>query len=260
VIDLNCHALPGREGDGPADEAESIALLSALAQEGVEVAAITPYLAQGTPADDLNAIRDELTSLRKAASAAGVPGLIPGAELDLGWALSATDDALKRASLGGLGSTLLVRSPLRGATLDFDDMLLNLTLRGYRVVLAHPESNRGYQDHPRRLARLLREGVLVQIDAGSLNADEKSRARRMALALLHEGGAHVIASNAHGARSGPPGLAAAVEVAEEIAGARARWMVTDAPAAILAGAALPPAPESGGRVRSLFRRGQRHED
>jgi protein-tyrosine phosphatase len=254
VIDLNCHALPGREENGPADESESVEVLRALGEEGVEVAAITPYLPQGAPAEELATIREQLTSLRKAASEAGIPGLIPGAELDLGWALSAGEDDLKRGSLGGLGSTLLIRSPARGSTLDFDDMLLNVTLRGYRVVLAHPESNRGYQDHPRRLGRLLREGVLVQIDAGSLNADEKSRARRMALALLQEDGAHVIASNAHSVRSGPPGLAAAVAVAEEVAGARAHWMVNDAPAAILAGAALPAPPQSRANLRGLFRR------
>jgi protein-tyrosine phosphatase len=172
----------------------------------------------------------------------------------LGWALSAREEDLRNASLGGLGHTLLIRAPSRGTTLDFDDMLLNVSLRGYRLVLAHPERNRGYQDQPRRLGRLLREGVLVQIDAGSLNAEEKSRSRRMAMALLHEQAAHVIASNAGGGQPGAPGLAHAVEVAEAVAGPRAHWMVNDAPAAILAGADLPPAPESRAGLKGLLRR------
>jgi hypothetical protein len=40
----------------------------------------------------------------------------------------------------------------------------------------------------------------------------------------------------------PPRLSAGVAAASKVAPARAEWMVTDAPAAILAGEPLPPPP------------------
>jgi protein-tyrosine phosphatase len=253
LIDLHCHPLAA--GDGPADQAESIELLRALGAEGVEVAAVTPYVAGGAPADAIARIKDDVAALREAARGGGVPALIPGAELELGWALAASEEQLRGATYGQLGKTLLVRAPDRGTTADFDDMLLNLSLRGFRVVLAHPERNRSYQDQPVRLGRLVREGVVVQIDAASILAGDGSRARRMAVALLHEGAAHVIASNAHTMRTGPPRFAEAVQVAEQIAGPRARWMVNDAPAAILAGAELPAPPATAARRRGIRRTG-----
>jgi protein-tyrosine phosphatase len=253
LIDLHCHVLPG-DDDGPADEAESAELLLALASDGVDVAAVTPYVPAGASKDVGAEIRDRVAELRKSTRGPGVPALIPGAELELGWALSATEEQLRSVTYGHLGNTLLVRSPYRGTTEDFDDILLNLTLRGFRVLLAHPECNRAYQDQPMRLGRLVHHGVLIQVNAGSLLAEEGSRARRMALALLQEDAAHVIASNARALRPSPPRLADAVRAAEAVCGPRARWMVSDVPAAILGAADLPPAPRGTAPRRGLLGR------
>jgi tyrosine-protein phosphatase YwqE len=64
----------------------------------------------------------------------------------------------------------------------------------------------------------------------------------MAEAMVREGVAHVIASDSHGADITRAPLSAGVTAAEAIDRGRARWMVTDAPAAILAGEPLPPPP------------------
>ena len=242
MIDLHCHALPDGE-DGPADEAEGLELLRRLGADGVDTVAITPYIRDGEPPEKAAQTRERIAALRAAARGdSAMPALLPGAEVDLGWAQDAPEDALRQATYGALGKTLLIRTPPHDVARSFDDDLVNLTMRGYRIVLAHPEHSASYQAAPARLARLVAAGLLIQIAAPSLMAARGDRSGRLARALLQESMAHVIASNAHGLGGDGPRLADAVKIAENAVGARARWMVTDAPAAILAGAALPPAP------------------
>jgi protein-tyrosine phosphatase len=85
----------------------------------------------------------------------------------------------------------------------------------------------------------------VQVTASSLTAGPRSRSCTLAHALIAEGRAHVIAGDLHSV-SGRAGLAEALETTDH---PRARWMVTDAPAAILAGEPLPPAPAAPAPAR-----------
>jgi protein-tyrosine phosphatase len=123
-------------------------------------------------------------------------------------------------------------------------------------VLAHPELNGAFQSDPERLRRLAQDGVLVQISARSLRPARRSRARELALQAVQEGFAHVLASDGHGADWRPPRLGAELADAQQrLPGLaeRLRWMTHDAPAAILAGEPLPPAPAvAAGRRRGRF--------
>ena len=111
-----------------------------------------------------------------------------------------------------------------------------------------------FQRDRQRLATLVEHGTLLQVTAVSLSSTERrSRSRRLALELVRHGLAHVIASDSHGGHIPRAGLKAGVEAAARIAPQRAEWMVTDAPAAILAGEPLPPAPSDGGGGRRLAR-------
>ena len=67
---------------------------------------------------------------------------------------------------------------------------------------------------------------------------------------MRDGHAHVLASDAHSGRQlRPPALGAGAAAAAELVGEeRARWLVEDAPAAILAGEPLPEAPPADGRA------------
>jgi hypothetical protein len=68
---------------------------------------------------------------------------------------------------------------------------------------------------------------------------------------VRNGFAHVLASDAHsGHQLRPPALGAGAAAAAELVGpARAKWLVEDAPTAILAGEPLPEAPPSEGVER-----------
>jgi protein-tyrosine phosphatase len=99
--------------------------------------------------------------------------------------------------------------------------------------------------------RLVEGDVLVQLTAGSVTGG--GRAGKLSARLIADGHAHVIAGDLHRAGGSRASVADAVA---SVAGERARWMATDAPAAILAGAPLPPAPPAAApsRKRSWLRR------
>jgi protein-tyrosine phosphatase len=243
VIDLHSHLLPGLD-DGPADEAGALALATEAAAGGVRVMAATPHLRADFPAVRPEELPERVATLRAAIARAGVElEVVSGGEIDVLWALRASDDALRGASYDARGSDLLVETPYGELPTMFEDMLFQIQVRGFRVLLAHPERNPSFQRDPDRLDELVERGTLLQLTAASLAAGSRSRAERLARRLVTRGRAHVIASDAHRAAGRRASLGEGVAAAERAAGGeRARWMVTEAPAAILAGRPLPDPP------------------
>lgn len=222
----------------------SVDLARAVAAEGTGVLAATPHCREDHPAVRPRELGERCAILndRLAADSVDVT-VVPAGEVDLLWAQSASDEDLRLVSYCQRGRDLLVETPYGPLAGTFEELLFRLAVRGYRLTLAHPERNPSFQQAPERLAALVHRGVLVQLTAMSLAfTRRRSRSRRLALAMLEEGFAHVIASDAHALSLRPPALADGVAAAARVVGARAEWMVTDAPEAILAGAPLPPAP------------------
>ncbi|MEJ7797196.1 MAG: CpsB/CapC family capsule biosynthesis tyrosine phosphatase [Solirubrobacteraceae bacterium] len=248
MIDLHAHVLPGID-DGPPNAEESLALLRVAALEGTRVIAATPHLRRDFPRVSVEDIADSCGRLQEQVPEEWDLRVVCGGEVDLGWAMRATDEHLRMASYGGHGTDLLIETPYGTSPRIFEPPLRRLMDKGYRVLLAHPELNPGLQESCERLEALVHLGVLVQITGASLLPDpRRSRRSRLARRLVKDGLAHVIASDAHssGPRR-PPGCVAAVEVARGIAPERADWMVTAVPAAILAGEPLPPMPYQADR-------------
>jgi protein-tyrosine phosphatase len=241
VIDLHTHVLPGID-DGARDLDEALALAAALADDGVETAVATPHLRADHPRVHATALAGRVAQLQREVDEVGIPlELCIGGEVDLAWAYRASDDDLRLVSFGERGSDLLIETPYGVLPPAFEGVLGALRAKGYRIVLAHPERNPTFKEEPGRLVRLVDDGLLVQVSADSLtDLPRRSRTRRLATRLVAEGLAHVIATDSHGAglrrRSV---LSEAVEAAERVAPGTARSLVTDVPAAILAGAPLP---------------------
>ncbi len=253
MIDLHAHVLPGID-DGPATIPEAVGVMAAAAAEGVTVLAATPHVRPDFPAvrpAELAARTAEL-----AATCTAPPTLVSGGEIDLAWAQDASDDDLAAASYGGRGHDLLIETPYGELPSGFEDLLFRITARGFRILLAHPERSPSLQSAPQRVRSLVEDGVLLQITAGALaSPNRRSRSRRLARELVREGVAHVIASDRHGLKFTRTNLREGVAAATTDAGARAMWMATEAPAAILAGDPLPPPPTPRARWRIPTRRG-----
>jgi protein-tyrosine phosphatase len=246
VIDLHFHILPGVD-DGPHDLPESLHLARAAQADGIQIVAATPHLREDHPRVRPQELARRCAGLNAAIADADIAlEVVPGGELDVLWAGEAGEDDLRLASYGGGGTDVLLETPYGPLAPSFEAAIQRLWSLGYRILLAHPERNRTFQQSPERLTALVRRGLLLQVTAGSLASSEpRSRSRALGRRLVELGMAHVLASDAHSARADfrPPNLAAGVAAVTAIAPERARWMVVDVPLAILAGAPLPPPPD-----------------
>lgn len=257
MLDLHCHLLPGID-DGPSDLEGSVRLAAELAAGGVRVVAATPHCRHDHPGVVPAELAGRCSQVAERLAAEGVDlRVVPAGEADLSWALDASDDDLRLVSYGQRGHDLLLEVPYVPLTSNFEAMIFSLTVKGLRVLLAHPERNPTLREHPERVAELVHRGALVQVTASSLaRSDRRSRTTAVARYLVREGLAHVIASDAHGpAAPNRASLAEGVAAAAGLVGERrARWMAEDTPAAILAGEPLPPAPAIREQRRGMLRR------
>ena len=237
VIDLHSHILP-RLDDGPERDADSLAMARLAAADGIDVIACTPHRTtryRTTPAQVTEAIAALQAQINEARL--GVR-LTSGMELTIEQAGLMDDETLRGASLGGGGRWLLIEMPFQGWPLDLPELLTALEVRGFSVLIAHPERASSVQAQPDRMRDVVGRGALVQITADSLTGENGPRPLRTAAHLLRAGFAHVIASDMHSPTWRAPGLSAGLDAAAKVLKTtpdEIRWMVDDVPRAIIEG-------------------------
>jgi protein-tyrosine phosphatase len=250
VVDLHTHVLPGLD-DGARHLEEAVAIVRAMAEDGTRIVAATPHVRDDYPTtpDQMEAA---LRLLRAAVDAAGVEiELRGGGEI----AISALDDldaaTLARFGLGGNPQLILLEMPYYGWPLSLSHQCERLLQSGIVPVLAHPERHPAVTDHTRELAQLIRSGVIVQLTAAAVDGRLGRSAASCTRLLLDLELAHMISSDAHSPGLREAGLSAA---AAEVGGDLGHWLTSAVPAALLAGAPLPPRPDAkrrsflGGRL------------
>jgi protein-tyrosine phosphatase len=244
VIDLHSHILPGLD-DGPTNADFSLAMARAAVDAGVQMMVATPHIRADfdVDPDDIEPLVDEMNAL---IAREGLPlRIVPGAEV--GWASvpDLDENALARLSLGS-GRFVLLESPYGRKPVDVEGAVEQLADRGFGAVLAHPERCPLFQRDPDRLARLVDDGVLCSITAGSMSGRFGANVQRFTIELLRRGLVHDVASDAHDHLHRPPGLTRGFDdLGGELPGIarHAPWYTVTAPVAILAGNPLPRRPE-----------------
>jgi len=248
MIDLHSHVLPAID-DGPRSLEGSLDILRAAAADGIERIAATPHVRDDWPTTPAQ-MEQALEQVRAAARRHEIPvDVLPGGELDLVYAAALDDDDVRRFGLGGNEQLLLLEFPYVGWPIGLRDQLFHFTVRGYTVVLAHPERNAEVHADPERLRELVDVGVFIQLTAASVEGRLGRRNAAAARALLDAELAHLIASDGHAPAIRAIGMSAA---AEAVGNAElATWLTHDVPAALLAGEKPPSRPAR--RRRRFFR-------
>ena len=255
MIDLHHHLLPGID-DGPATPSETLAAAERAAHDGVRTIAATPHVREDHPCVRPSELAERSQEVADGLARSGVPiSVVVGGEVDLSWAQAASDEALRLVSYAQRGTDLLVETPYGHLPSTFESLLFELQVRGYRILLAHPERNPTLQSDLARLEALVRRGILVQLSGEAIvPRGSGSRSAALAVELLERGLAHVIASDAHGANPRRAPLSKAVAAAKKRIGDAATDMVTTTPAAILAGDPISTAEEPRRPRRGRLRR------
>jgi protein-tyrosine phosphatase len=253
MIDLHSHILFDLD-DGALTLAESLAMAEIAARDGTQVIAATPH-GPGSSACrfyDPTEIRARVAKLNAALAAEHIPlEVVAGTEICYG---AGVIERLKRGELLTYGDSKSILLELAQNTLPpgLNNVIFNLQVAGFRIVLAHPERIVEVQQNPNLLLPLIERGVLMQITADALVGGQGERLRGTAETLLTHGMAHLIASDTHGvAPRRTPRLAPARERAAALVGAdAAAALVAATPAAVLHGQPIRiPTPRPVERAR-----------
>lgn len=241
-VDLHSHILPGYD-DGARDEADFIAMAEAAVRGGTAVMAATPHYDHDSPGLDPALIPAAVEGHARLLASRNIPlELVPGVEVRINAGLfkAAKDGGpLEVLGMGEGGSYMLVDLPLFDLPVATPEILFQVQLRGFTPILAHPERNRRLVDRPAVLRDLVDRGIVVQVNSGSLEGIYGKRARRMSRALVAEGVAGLVASDAHSPAGRGPDLSGAAGMIRRLAGeGAARVLLEENPRRVLNGAAL----------------------
>jgi protein-tyrosine phosphatase len=250
VIDLHSHILAGVD-DGARDRAESLAIARDAVADGITRIAATPHV-RGDYPTSADVMERLVVELRRELERERIPlEVLPGGELALMQALELPDAELRRFGLGGNPSVLLLEFPYISWPLGLEDLIRGLRTRGFRTVLAHPERNDEVQADPERLAQFVAAGALVQLTAASVDGRLGRGPLRCSKRLIELELVHLVASDAHRARSTTRNVALSRAV-DQVGPELGRWLTVDVPDAVVEGADPPARPLVRKRMRSRF--------
>ena len=239
MIDLHAHILPGLD-DGARSIEESRELARRAAQDGVEAIAATPHVRSDYPTS-ADQMERGVAELRRDFAKQGIEvSLLHGGEIDLEQLEVLQDEEIVRFTLAQTGRYVLVEFPYRGWPLVLERTVFRLRLRGFQVVLAHPERNPEVQERPDRLQTAVGAGALVQITAAAIDGRLGRSSEAAAYRLLERRLAHVLASDAHTLAIREPGLRGAAKALRDET--IVRYLTEEVPAAIVAGRDVAPPP------------------
>ncbi|HEV3077231.1 MAG TPA: CpsB/CapC family capsule biosynthesis tyrosine phosphatase [Thermoanaerobaculia bacterium] len=243
MIDLHCHILPGID-DGPQSLEQAVEMCRLAAAAGCEALVATPHQRKS---DWWNCDRAALAALRRRLQEAvgPAPRILAGGEIRVDPRLLAEmlalgeDDAHGPLPLAGSRYLLLEFGSDAGLP-EAADLVHELSVAGWRPVLAHPEFIHWMARDTAVVAHLVSLGALAQVTAMSLTGDFGRRAQADACRLVEMGLVHFVASDAHDVTRRPPGLRRAWDaIAARWGEEAARELLADNPRAVMADRPLP---------------------
>lgn len=239
MIDLHIHLLPGVD-DGPAELDESVAMCRAAAAQGCTALVATPH--QRCPRwwnDDPEALEGLRAELE--ARLDGALEVRLGAEIRVDSELLGELDRHPASGLLPLAGShyLLVEFDRQGTGPEPEPIVDELVAMGWRPIVAHPEFVPQLVEDVGRAEVLARAGARFQVTGASLEGRFGRDVKRWTHDLVDRGLVHFVASDAHGTRWRPPGLAAVRAVLAKGWGDDAAGLLTvDNPRAVLEDRAL----------------------
>ena len=209
--DIHCHCLPGLD-DGPATMAEALALCRALAEDGIGVVVacahqLGRYEGRNTP----GRIREAVAMLKDALHTEGISlKVLPGADVRLDERIPdlLTRDLVNTVADGG---RYLLLELQEGIFIDVLPLVKQLSDRGVRTIITHPERNPCLINSHQQVMRWVAHGALLQLTAGSILGDFGPAAEAAARHWLGTRAAQLVATDAHGVRYRPPRLSKAAD-------------------------------------------------
>ena len=236
MIDLHSHILPGVD-DGARTMADAVEMARIAVAAGTKTIVATPHMLHPQFHVSGDVARTKVLELRASLAAARVDlEVVLAGEIHWAVDIPARLESGELIPLCAERKYILFELPSSHVPTHFREVCWQFHLAGIYPVLAHPERNVEFCEHPDRLEPYHDAGVLVQVTAMSLTGDFGRRARKTSERWVEQGIVDLIASDGHSCRSRPPVMDKAAKIVRKLGGATAEdWLTREAPRRILAG-------------------------
>ena len=195
-VDMHCHLIP-KVDDGSKCTEESIECLNTLSAVGYKKVIITPHFQYPRFPNKEDDIVNRYNELKKQAQDAGVEIEIAGIggeyRIDSGFAQRLEKPQFLRVA----GKYVLVEYSLHQQMMGSDELIFDLQMKGYEVILAHPERYPYLNVQGMRMEQLKNQGVFFQINVLSLGGFYGEEAKRKAYEMLDLGWVEFMGTDTH---------------------------------------------------------------
>lgn len=193
--DIHCHIMPGVDHGAQTVE-DSLALIEAQQKWGINQIILTSHVTEATFENNPTTLAEgyrRLTDALKESSA----------QVKTAYSAEYRLDSLFREQLGKgeiipmPDNYLLVENPYVQEPLGLDQQLFELRVKGYKVIMAHPERFPYYQDERQRYERLHSQENLFQVNLLSLAGYFGKEAKKTAEWMAKNGMVDFLGSDIH---------------------------------------------------------------
>ncbi len=198
TTDIHCHIVPGVD-DGSPDVDTSVKLAQGLEELGIRRIIVTPHVTQATFENTAETLAEPLAALRKGLRDNNVSiDIRQTAEYRL-------DEFFEQQFAAGHlmpypDNYLLIENSFIQEPWNIDQLIFDLQVKGYKLILAHPERYLYYHTRPERYNEIKQLGVNFQVNLLSLAGYYGKGEKKMAESLVDAGMVDFIGTDTHGMR------------------------------------------------------------
>lgn len=197
MIDMHCHILYGID-DGCKTIEESIETIKKMKSAGFNSIVLTPhYIEDSTFKANNNLKLERLKILKEELLKNNIEiNLFLGNEIFINESI---DELITNKEIRSInnGRYILVELPFNNQILNLDDYIYELNLKGYKVIIAHPERYTYFKDDYKEAKKLYDSGVLFQVNYGSIIGQYGTGAQKLVKNLLKDNMVDFISTDVH---------------------------------------------------------------
>lgn len=236
MIDLHAHVLPGLD-DGPKSPDESYAVLRQAMQDGTDTLVTVAHANDNhfeVGVDAYRQVFDEFSAMVTDDPLLHVR-LVPAMEVRLSPTIVEGFQQGRFLPIGDSRYACIELPPNDFPSYTLD-MLYALSQWGLRILLIHPERNRGIRRRPELARRLIDMEILGVASAGSLLGQFGPEVEASSVELIEAGLIQAVASDGHSVVKRPLRLSPVRELLSRRYGEEAaHWMMEEVPQRVLGG-------------------------
>jgi len=228
MIDIHSHLLPEVD-DGSKSLDETLEIVKTAEEYEIHKIVATPHYMEESYQIEGKSVKTKVKGLNQILKEKDIKvEILPGHEVYI------TPDLInkfKEKDILSLNDSryLLLEMPMNYMPEYLDQVFYDLSVLGYKPVIAHPERNEDVIKNPDILYDWVKDGIIFQLNAGSLFGVYGNNVKKTAFELVDNYLVQVIASDCHGtSRVGLEWLARAKRKLEDICGSYTIQFFTNA--------------------------------